>query len=414
MLVRSAIDGRIATAGPAEPQTGRVTLPTSLKRDPVSSRIALLQRLSAGRIYALGQRSGTLRRAQARSGRPFRLDLTQRVVVKALVSRHAGRSGPRGAALARHLSYLGRSGSGVEGAPAEFFNSASGGLKVREVVRAWAEDRHHFRFIVSPEHGDRIADLESYVRAAMSRVAADLEEPALEWLAACHFDTDRPHAHVLVRGRRADGRDLVIPRAYIAYGFRARAQETAQEMLGDLSRLDAERRIWRETQADRFTGFDRRLLAAADPERRVTDALGRGDAWGSLTRARLRHLEALGLARREGGLFRLDQRLEAKLRGLQLRRDVIRTLNQRRLEGARMVQELGAERVRGVVVRSGSHDELGAAPFVIVRDRQGLEHYARLSIGAALPRAGRAVELAPTGRGARVLSLGRGRERLQI
>ena len=413
MLVRDAIDTRVANSGPTEPQTGRATLPTSLKRDHVSSRIALLQRLSAGRIYALGQRSGTLRRIQ-RSGRPFRLDLKQRVVVKALVSRHAGGGGARGAALARHLSYLGRSGAGVEGARGEFFNSTAGGLKAREAVRGWAEDRHHFRFIVSPEHGDRIADLENYVRAAMSRISADLGEPALEWLAVCHFDTDQPHAHVLVRGRRANGRDLVIPRAYIAYGFRARAQEAAQELLGDLSRLDAERRIWRETEADRFTGFDRRLLAAADSERRVPDGVGRGGAWSALTRARLRHLEAVGLARREGDVFRLDHRLEGKLRGLQLRHDDIRTLNQRRLEGARATQELGAERVRGVVVRSGFHDKLGAAPFVIVQDGQGVEHYARLSLGAALPQAGRAVELALKGRGVRVLSLGRGRDGQQL
>jgi hypothetical protein len=50
------------------------------------------------------------------------------------------------------------------------------------------------------------------------------------------------------------GRDLVIPRDYVGHGFRARAQEGAQELLGDLSRGDAEQRIWRETQADRFTG----------------------------------------------------------------------------------------------------------------------------------------------------------------
>ena len=34
----------------------------------------------------------------------------------------------------------------------------------------------------------------------------------------------------------------MIPRDYIGYGFRARAQEVAQERLGDLSRQDAERR----------------------------------------------------------------------------------------------------------------------------------------------------------------------------
>lgn len=105
---------------------------------------------------------------------------------------------------------------------------------------------------------------------------------------------------MLVCGKRASGKDLVIPRDYIGYGFRARAQEVAHELLGDLSRAEAERRIWRETQADRFTGFDRRLLAAADEERLVEDGVGVGDAWAALTRGRLRHLETIGLATREG------------------------------------------------------------------------------------------------------------------
>ena len=411
MSVRNAIETRVSAP---DGQTGRVTLPRSLRRDHMSTRIALLQRLSASRRFALGQRSGGLRRMQALSGRPFHLDLKQRVVVKALVSRHAGKGGARGVALARHVSYLGRSGAGVDGARPEFFDRTVEGLDAREATRAWGEDRHHFRFIISPEHGDRIADLKGYVREGMSRVAADLGEPGLEWLAACHFDTDQPHAHVLVRGQRADGRDLVIPRAYIGFGFRARAQEAAQELLGDLSRVDAERRIWRDTQADRFTGFDRRLLAAADPEGRVPDGMGRGDAWGALTRGRLRHLETLGLATRQGDAFRLDDQLEQKLRELQLRRDLIRTLNQRRLEGARTVRELGVERVQGVVVRSGSHDELGAAPFVVVRDGLGAEHYARLPAGAARPEVGHAVTLARTGRGVQVLGLGRGREGSQL
>lgn len=45
-----------------------------------------------------------------------------------------------------------------------------------------ADDRHQFRFIVSPEDG----------------VALD------------HRDTDNPHTHVLLRGKAADGQDLVI------------------------------------------------------------------------------------------------------------------------------------------------------------------------------------------------------------
>lgn len=406
MLVREAIEERLT--GREKRSGGRVArLPRSVKLDRVSVRTAVYRRLAASRLFALGDRSGALRTAQARSGRPFQPDFRQRVIVKALVCRHAGAQ--RGAALAKHVGYLGRSGAGVEGERPVFFDRGENGVDAAERTRGWVEDRHHFRFIISSEHGDRIRDLRAYVREVMGRVSADLGEPELNWIGTCHFDTRQPHAHVLVRGRRADGRDLVIPREYIGYGFRARAQEHAQELLGDLSRVDAEKRIWRETEADRFTGFDRRLLAAVDGRGVVPDGVGGSDAWAALTRGRLKHLERLGLATREGDAYRLDGEMESKLRTLQIRQDVIRTLNQRRLEGAREVRELGPEPVRGGVVRSGFHDELGTQPYAVIRDAAGAEHYARLGVGAALPEVGKDLTFAQGDRGvARVLSGQRG------
>lgn len=383
MLIRDAIETRLTAATEAQDTTVRGRLPRMLKRDTTGVRVAMMQRLAASRLFAQGDRAGVLRAAAQRSGRSFRLDVRQRVIVKALIGRHMGRGAERGAALGKHVAYLGRSGAGEDGARPEFFDRDREVLDPGEMTRGWRADRHHFRVIISPEHGDRLADLRDYVRDVMGRVAADLGEPRLTWAATCHYDTDQPHAHVLIRGRRADGRDLVIPRDYMGYGLRARAQEVAQERLGDLSRAEAERRIWRETQADRFTGLDRRLLQAADGEGLIDDGVGAGGAWAALTRGRLRHLEGLGLAARQGRRYRLAPGLEPALRGLQARRDILRTLNQRRLEGVRDVRVLGAEPVRGVVVRTGFHDETGAAPWAIICDRDGVEHYARLSAGRA-------------------------------
>ena len=140
-------------------------------------------------------------------------------------------------------------------------------------------------------------------------------------------------------------------------------------------------------------GFDKRLLAAADAGGSVDDGVGANDAWAALTRGRLRHLEGLGLAVRSGRRYRLDAEIETKLRTLQVRRDIIRTLNQRRLDGARDVRPLGRDRVRGVVVKTGFHDEAGAAPWVVVRDASGVEHYARLRAGAASSGIGKTVTL---------------------
>lgn len=393
MLVRDAILSRESAGADFVRDAVQVDLPLRLKTERMSVKHGMLKRLASSRAFALGDRSGVLRAAQSRSGRAFRLDVRQRVIVKALVSRHLGKGAGRAAALARHIAYLGRTGAGVDGARPEFFNREVDGIRPQDEAGDWFGDRHHFRFIISPEHGDRIDDLKGFVRDVMERVSADLGEPNLRWLATCHHDTDQPHAHVLVRGRREDGRDLVIPRDYIGYGFRARAQEVAQERLGDLSRVEAERRIWKETEADRFTGFDRRLLASVDRDMTVADGIGGLDAWAALTRGRLRHLESLGLATRVGRRYRLSQEMEQQLRRLQASRDIIRTMNQRRLEGALEVRLLEGRSVSGQVVKTGFHDELGASPYVVLKVADGVERYARLGAGTPALAVGTSVTL---------------------
>jgi type IV secretory pathway VirD2 relaxase len=410
MSVRAALEARLLTPDQEVGSAIRARLSDCSNGDRGGVRLALLQRLAVSRLFAYGDHTGCLKAAQTRSGRAFRLDVKQRVVVKAFVSRHIGSGIARGAALAAHLAYLGRPGAGSEGHRGEFFNASEDGLEARDAVAEWSEHRHHFRFIVSPEHGDRIADLRDYTRDVMGRVCADLGEPDLPWMAVCHYDTDQPHAHILMPGRRADGRDLVIPRAYVAYGFRARAQEVAQERLGDLSRHDAERRIWRETQRDGFTGFDRRLIAAMDADGCVEDAAGGRSAWAALTRGRLAHLEALGLAEREGRRFRLASDLEGRLRRLQDSKDVIRTLNQHRLESGRAAEVLREGRVSGRVTKAGFHDELGAEPFALIREAGKADRYVRLATGSALPKVGTETVLSVDARGlGHVLSgVGRG------
>ena len=195
MLIRDEIQSRLSS----DPETVRTRLPLSLKTERMNVKNGMLKRLASSRAFALGDRAGVLRAAQGRSGRAFRLDVRQHVIVKALVSRHLGKGADRAAALAKHVAYLGRAGAGEEGARPEFFERDAGAVQAGEATDGWARDRHHFRFIISPEHGDRLDDLRDYVREVMGRVSADLGEPGLTWVATCHYDTDQPHAHVLVR-----------------------------------------------------------------------------------------------------------------------------------------------------------------------------------------------------------------------
>lgn len=106
----------------------------------------------------------------------------------------------------------------------------------------------------------------------------------------------------------------------------------------------------------------------------------------------------------------LDAELEPRLRSLQLRQDIIRTLQQRRLESGRQPGVLGNQTVGGRLVARGHHDELGGTAWVIVRDGQGREHYARLGVGQPAPAPGRSIELAPSAKGTQIKGVGRSAE----
>jgi hypothetical protein len=111
------------------------------------------------------------------------------------------------------------------------FDTASDTADERAFAERCEEDRHHFRFIISPEDAVEIGDLRTFTRELMRDVEKDLGTK-LEWMAVDHWNTDNPHVHVLIRGRADDGWDLVISREYISRGFRDRATERVTLELG--------------------------------------------------------------------------------------------------------------------------------------------------------------------------------------
>jgi type IV secretory pathway VirD2 relaxase len=94
-----------------------------------------------------------------------------------------------------------------------------------------ADDRHHFRFIVSPDDALEMTDLRAFARDLMSEMERDLGTK-LEWIAVDHWNTEHPHVHIIVRGKVDDGEDLVISRDYISNGLRDRAEHLSPWNLG--------------------------------------------------------------------------------------------------------------------------------------------------------------------------------------
>ena len=217
----------------------------------------------------------------------------RRVAVKARVVRHGRRSAP----LSTHLAYLKRDGVTRDGEPGRMFDATEVDVHAGAFAGRCEGDRHHFRFIVSPEDAAELSDLRSYTRDLMQTAEADLGTE-LDWIAVDHWNTRHPHVHVLVRGRTDSGEDLVIARDYIGHGLRGRASERATLELGPRGALEIRSGLEREVQADRWTSLDRSL--GRDVVDGVVDLRPRfgerQDEVKSMQIGRVRHLERLGLA----------------------------------------------------------------------------------------------------------------------
>ncbi|MGY4307857.1 type IV secretory pathway VirD2 relaxase [Bradyrhizobium sp. USDA 4369] len=315
---------------------------------------------------------------------------SRRVVIKARVVRHRGTKF-RPAPLSKHVAYLKRDGVTRDGVNARMFDTGSDAVDERAFAERCEEDRHHFRFIVSPEDAAEMADLRAFARELMVDAERDLGTK-LDWVAVDHWNTDNPHIHVLVRGRADDGRDLVISRDYISRGFRARAEERATLELGPRSEHEIQSAMEKEVEAERWTGLDRALRHMADEGAGIADLRpGSPDTDAELRRlmlGRAAKLERLGLAERVApACFALTPGLEQTLRELENRGDIIKTMH-RAMTGAGREPDISgfalhgddpADPVLGRLVQRGLHDELTGSAYAIVGGVDGRTHHLKFS-----------------------------------
>jgi type IV secretory pathway VirD2 relaxase len=188
------------------------------------------------------------------------------VTVKARVLRYR----MRGGALKAHLAYLRREGVTRDGAAGRMFDAEHEDADHRGFAERCDGDRHHFRFIVSPEDAGRLSDLRAFTRGLMAQAERDLGSN-LDWVGIDHWNTDNPHIHIIVRGKAEDGRDLVIARDYIGHGLRARAQNLATLELGPRSDIEIRHGLDAQVEADRWTRLDRVLADEAASHEGIVD-----------------------------------------------------------------------------------------------------------------------------------------------
>ncbi len=280
-----------------------------------------------------------------------------------------------------HLRYIERDGVNREGDPGQAYGPLTDQADLNAFEERGRDDRHQFRFIVSPEDAEQLDDLRTYTRHLMSRIEADLGT-RLDWVAVDHWDTDNPHTHIVLRGRDDTGKDLVIARDYIAEGMRNRASELATEWLGPRTELEIQQSLQREVQQERFTSLDRTLLRERQAGVLSLKALANNPR-RQLLIGRLQQLQKLELADEvRPGQWLLRDDAEATLRAMGERGDIVRTM-QRAMGGTQ--QELtvfqpgkDSPEVVGRIVAKGLADELHDRGYLVVDGLDGKAHYLAL------------------------------------
>ena len=339
----------------------------------------------SGRITP-GNRS-TFGRGRTASVRANRL-LTGRsriVVIKTRVVRHKVRATP----LKAHLNYLRRDGVTRDGEKARLFGPGEGDVDGQAFAERCGEDRHHFRFIVSPEDAVEMTDLREFTRELMGQMEKDLGTK-LDWVGVDHWNTDNPHVHIILRGRADDGQDLVIARDYIKEGMRARAADLVTQDLGPRTDLDISRNIDRQVEAERWTQLDRQLVRDGRDVGVIDmapDPAAKPDAFHAQKMGRLRKLESLGLAEQVGpGQWMIADDAETTLRAMGERGDIIKRLHQalteRGIERGSASYVLAAESldtpIIGRLVDRGLDDELKGTAYAVVDGVDGRTHHVKL------------------------------------
>lgn len=333
------------------------------------------------------RRGGRSSRYRNSSSRTVQRSFHRRVIVQASIKRMAGTGAAK---LKDHLSYLERDATQRDASPGKLYCSLLHDADAESFRARCKDDRHHFRFVVSPEDAEQMADLKAYTRELVSRMESDLGTK-LDWVAIDHYDTAQPHTHLLVRGVRDDGKDLVIPREYISRGMRERAQEIASLELGPQSELEKRAKLARTIDAQRKTDLDKMIDRARDGETLdLRKPVPPRQLWRKqLMARRIKTLQQMGLAEYEGrGQWRVKPDFTQTLTKMGEQNDIIKTLH--RAFGERSASlRLGANaifdpsdpntRTQAGIVRSfGRPDDTREGGFVVLENLRGQPLYAKV------------------------------------
>ena len=230
-----------------------------------------------------------------------------------------------------HGRYLARQGAQLEDKPGLGFDANDDDLNIPKTLKHWQEDGDPrlWKIIISPEMAHKL-DLKEHIRAVMGHVEKDLGTK-LEWVAIDHYNTDNPHAHVVMRGVDQDGKELRINQEYFTKGFRQRSIQEATRALG--LRLEQDALLIRDqaVRAMRITEIDREIIRKLTKDNFINLKLPQSDFMYKQElqlKERLKFLEEMGVAKSVSSVsWHVDPSFIDHLRFIQTQQDIVKTKN---------------------------------------------------------------------------------------
>ena len=358
------------------------------------------------------------------------MTFNRRVLIKVSIKRTMGGGL---AALRKHVDYIERDGAGEDEAKAKLYGHGVEQQNLGDEViitgpeppsfaDRCAGDRHHFRFVIAPEDAKAMQDLSAFTKDLVGQMERDLGTK-LDWVGANHYDTGQPHTHLIIRGVRDNGKDLVLPRKFISHQLRERAEALVELELGPVSQMEGRVRLARTVDAAGFTALDTSISKQlSDGIIDTSEPVPKGRVWHQqLQKRRLNRLSQMGLAERLGsGRWKLNANFGDKLRQISERKEIVsaihRTMQQSDIEiGKPMRSGLVTERnmfdpnregvnpVTGIVRHFGRPDDTRPGGFVLIENLKGSPVFSKVGEDETFEslKRGQVITLKPHPRGAR-------------
>lgn len=334
----------------------------STEKTPSLSTLRRLRMPSKGKGYYSSVRP---------TSRPH--EFSRRVVVKARIVKMTKNGWD---ASQEHLKYIEREGVEKDGGKGEIFGNEEE-FERDSMFEKIPGEKRQFRFIVSPEDAEYI-DLKQFTNDLMGDVEKDLGRE-LKWGAVCHYNTENPHVHIVIRGIDKDDREVRIDPEYISHGVRARGTEIVERKLGKRHLIELEGQLDKEVTESRVMSLDRNIQKYVEND---SVNLGREDV-GKYRRERLhermKHLQSLGLANHKGGYqWELAENWQEELKSIKVQNDKMKVLNAAKVDVEhRRIFDTGA--ISGRVADIGLSNELFDRFYMVVETPHSEAYYVEIS-----------------------------------